>query len=91
MRLLEVIVGDQSAPESVATGFALGKQLGKVAVRSGVCDGFIGNRILFHYRSCADHMVLDGTSPYQIDRVIEAFGFAMGPFAVADLAGLDIG
>lgn len=91
MRLLEVIVGDQSAPESVATGFALGKQLGKVAVRSGVCDGFIGNRILFHYRSCADYMVLDGASPYQIDRVMEAFGFAMGPFAVADLAGLDIG
>ncbi len=91
MRLLEVVVGDQTAPEVTATGFALGKRLGKVAVRSGVCDGFIGNRILSAYRTAADHMILDGASPYQIDRVLEDFGFAMGPFAVADLAGLDIG
>ena len=91
MRLLEVVVGEHSAKDVVAAGFALGKKLGKVAVRSGVCDGFIGNRILSTYRSCADHMVLDGASPYDIDRALEAFGFAMGPFAVADLAGLDIG
>ncbi len=91
MRLLEVVIGDQTAPEVTATGFALGKRLGKVAVRSGVCDGFIGNRILSAYRTAADHMILDGASPYQIDRVLEDFGFAMGPFAVADLAGLDIG
>ncbi len=91
MRLLEVVVGHQSAADVTATGFALGKRLGKVSVRSGVCDGFIGNRILFAYRTCADHMVLDGASPYQIDRALEAFGFPMGPFAVADLAGLDIG
>ncbi|WP_299965065.1 3-hydroxyacyl-CoA dehydrogenase NAD-binding domain-containing protein [uncultured Roseobacter sp.] len=91
MRLLEVVVGDATAPEVTATGFALGKALGKVSVRAGVCDGFIGNRILSAYRTAADHMILDGASPYQIDRVMEDFGFAMGPFAVADLAGLDIG
>lgn len=62
-----------------------------IAVRAGVCDGFIGNRILAVYRTAADHMVLDGASPYQIDRALTGFGFAMGPFAVADLAGLDIG
>ncbi|SMX27618.1 Fatty acid oxidation complex subunit alpha [Pelagimonas phthalicica] len=91
MKLLEVVVGKETAPDVVATGFALGKRLGKISVRSGVCDGFIGNRILNTYRSCADHLILDGASPYQIDKVMEGFGFAMGPFAVSDLAGLDIG
>jgi len=91
MKLLEVVVADQTAPEVVATGFALGKALGKISVRAGVCDGFIGNRILATYRTEADHMVLDGASPYQIDSALTDFGFAMGPFAVADLAGLDIG
>lgn len=91
MKLLEVVVADATAPDVVATGFALGKALGKISVRAGVCDGFIGNRILSTYRTCADHMILDGASPYQIDAALEAFGFAMGPFAVADLAGLDIG
>ncbi len=91
MRLLEVVVADQTAPDVVATGFALSKALRKIAVRSGVCDGFIGNRILRAYRTCADHMVLDGASPYEIDKALVHFGFAMGPFEVADLAGLDIG
>jgi 3-hydroxyacyl-CoA dehydrogenase len=91
MKLLEVVVADQTAPEVAATGFALGKRLGKVSVRAGVCDGFIGNRILSTYRTAADHMILDGASPYQIDKVLTDFGFAMGPYAVADLAGLDIG
>ena len=91
MRLLEVVVGERTAPEVTATGFALAKRLGKVAVRAGVCDGFIGNRILSHWRTATDHMVLDGASPYQIDRALEAFGMAMGPYKVADLAGLDIG
>lgn len=91
MKLLEVVVADQTAPDVVATGFALGKRMGKISVRAGVCDGFIGNRILSTYRSCADHMILDGASPYQIDKALTTFGFAMGPFAVADLAGLDIG
>ncbi len=91
MKLLEVVVADKTAPDVVATGFALGKKMGKVSVRAGVCDGFIGNRILSTYRTCADHMILDGASPYQIDVALEKFGFAMGPYAVADLAGLDIG
>ncbi|MEL7133749.1 MAG: 3-hydroxyacyl-CoA dehydrogenase NAD-binding domain-containing protein, partial [Pseudomonadota bacterium] len=91
MKLLEVVVGDQTAPEVTATGFALGKRLNKISVRAGVCDGFIGNRILATYRTAADQMILDGASPYDIDAALEEFGFAMGPFAVADLAGLDIG
>ncbi len=91
MKLLEVVVADKTAPDVVATGFALGKRLGKISVRAGVCDGFIGNRILSTYRACADHMILDGASPYQIDKALTDFGFAMGPYAVADLAGLDIG
>ncbi len=91
MKLLEVVVADKTAPEVTATAFALGKKLGKVSVRAGVCDGFIGNRILSHYRTAADHMILDGASPYQIDRALRDFGFPMGPYQVGDLAGLDIG
>ena len=91
MKLLEVVVADKTAPDIVATAFALAKKLGKTAVRAGVCDGFIGNRILSHYRTAADHMVLDGASPYQIDKALTDFGFAMGPYQVSDLAGLDIG
>ncbi|WP_414476345.1 3-hydroxyacyl-CoA dehydrogenase NAD-binding domain-containing protein [Microvirga sp. M2] len=91
MRLLEVVVADKTAPEMVATAFDLASRMKKVAVRSGVCDGFIGNRILAHYRKAADYMLLDGASFAEIDHALEEFGFAMGPFAVADLAGLDIG
>ncbi len=91
MKLLEVVVADKTAADVVATGFALGNRLKKTSVRAGVCDGFIGNRILSTYRTCADHMILDGASPYQIDKALTDFGFAMGPYAVADLAGLDIG
>lgn len=91
MRLLEVVVGEATAPDVVATAFALAGRMKKVAVRAGVCDGFIGNRILAHYRLAADYMLLDGASFEEIDRALEEFGFAMGPFAVADLAGLDIG
>ncbi len=91
MRLLEIVVPEGTAPEVVATGFALGKKLRKVSVRAGVCDGFIGNRILQVYRAAADHMVLAGASPYEVDRAVTEFGFPMGPYAVQDLAGLDIG
>ncbi len=91
MKLLEVVVADRTAPEVTATGFALAKTLKKIAVRAGVCDGFIGNRLLARYRLAAEHMVLDGASPYEIDSALVKFGFAMGPFAVSDLAGLDIG
>ena len=91
MRLLEVVVAERTAPDVVATGFALAKRLKKVPVRAGVCDGFIGNRILTHYRKAADYLVLDGARPDQVDDALEGFGFAMGPFRVADLAGGDIG
>lgn len=91
MRLLEIITPDRTAPDVTATAFALAKRMGKIGVRAGVCDGFIGNRILSAYRTAADHMVLDGASPYQVDEAIRAFGFAMGPYQVGDLAGLDIG
>lgn len=91
MRLLEIITPGRTAPDVTATAFALAKRMGKIGVRAGVCDGFIGNRILSAYRTAADHMVLDGASPYQVDEAIRAFGFAMGPYQVGDLAGLDIG
>ncbi|MFQ1699993.1 3-hydroxyacyl-CoA dehydrogenase NAD-binding domain-containing protein [Loktanella agnita] len=91
MRLLEVVVADKTAPEVVATGFALAKRLKKVAVRAGVCDGFIGNRILAHYAKSTGYMMLDGADYAQIDSALEGFGAAMGPFSVGDLAGLDIG
>lgn len=91
MKLLEVVVADKTALDVVATGFDLGKKLKKISVRAGVCDGFIGNRILATYRAAADQMIMAGASPYEIDAALEDFGFAMGPFAVADLAGLDIG
>lgn len=91
MKLLEIVVAEKTAPDVVATGFALAKRLRKVGVRAGVCDGFIGNRILATYRRQADYMVADGASPYDIDAALREFGFPMGPYQVADLAGLDIG
>ena len=91
MRLLEIVVADKTAPDVVATGFALAKRMRKIGVRAGVCDGFIGNRILSHYAKTAQYLMMDGASPEQIDKALEGFGFAMGPFRVSDLAGLDIG
>ncbi|EDQ31833.1 3-hydroxyacyl-CoA dehydrogenase [Hoeflea phototrophica DFL-43] len=91
MKLLEVVVADATAADVTATAFALAKRLGKIAVRAGVCDGFIGNRMLATYRGAADRMILDGASPWEIDAAIKAFGLPMGPFEMSDLAGLDIG
>lgn len=91
MKLLEIVVPSKVASDVVATAFELAKKLRKVPVRAGVCDGFIGNRILAVYRQAADHMMEDGASPYQIDQVLRDFGFPMGPFQVTDLAGGDIG
>ncbi len=91
MKLLEIIVGEKTNPNVVATGFNFAKRLNKIGVRSGVCEGFIGNRILTTYRKCTDYLVLDGANPYEIDDALEEFGFRMGPYRVADLAGLDIG
>lgn len=91
MKLLEVIKTDTVSSEVLATGFALGKKLRKVPVLSGVCDGFIGNRILANYRKQCDYMLEDGASPQEIDEALRAFGMAMGPFEMQDMAGLDIG
>ncbi|OWY34460.1 3-hydroxyacyl-CoA dehydrogenase NAD-binding domain-containing protein [Herbaspirillum aquaticum] len=91
MKLLEIVVPRQVASEVVATAFELAKRLRKVPVRAGVCDGFIGNRILAVYRQAADYLMEDGASPYEIDAAVRDFGFAMGPYQVVDLAGGDIG
>lgn len=91
MKLLEIVVPAKAGADVVATGFELARKLRKVPVRAGVCDGFIGNRILAAYRQAADYLMEDGASPYQIDQALRDFGFPMGPFQVADLAGGDIG
>ena len=91
MKLLEVVVAEKTSKDTVATAFNLAKQMRKVPVRSGVCDGFIGNRILSKYLVGTYHMVEDGASPFHIDKVIRDFGCAMGIFQVIDLAGGDIG
>ena len=91
MKLLEIVVPAKVAADVVATAFELAKKLKKVPVRAGVCDGFIGNRILAVYKQAADYLMEDGASPYEIDAAVRGFGFAMGPFQVTDLAGGDIG
>ncbi|QBP74507.1 3-hydroxyacyl-CoA dehydrogenase [Herbaspirillum huttiense] len=91
MKLLEIVVPRQVTGDVVATAFELAKRLRKVPVRAGVCDGFIGNRILAVYRQAADALMEDGASPYEIDAAVRDFGFAMGPYQVVDLAGGDIG
>ena len=91
MKLLEIVVADKTSDDTVATAFMLAKKMRKVPVRSGVCDGFIGNRILSKYLIGTYHMVEDGASPFHIDQVLREFGCAMGVFQVIDLAGGDIG
>ncbi|QHE84630.1 3-hydroxyacyl-CoA dehydrogenase NAD-binding domain-containing protein [Hydrogenophaga sp. BPS33] len=91
MKLLEIVVPSKVSADAVATAFELAKRLGKMPVRAGVCDGFIGNRILAVYKEVAEHMVEDGASPYEIDEAVRGFGYPMGPFQVTDLAGGDIG
>ena len=91
MKLLEVVVPRGAAADAVATGFALARRLGKIAVRAGVCDGFIGNRVVSVCWRAAQYIVEDGASPYEVDQALRGFGFAMGPFRVSDLAGGDIG
>ena len=91
MRLLEIVVPDKVSNDVVATGFYLAKLMKKIPVRAGVCDGFIGNRILNKYGDCAYFIMEDGATPYEIDRAIFEFGYPMGPFQMFDLAGGDIG
>jgi 3-hydroxyacyl-CoA dehydrogenase len=90
MRLLEVVRGSTTGPQTVAHALSLAKQLGKIAVVAGNCDGFIGNRMLAHYRREADFLLEEGATPEQVDRVIRNFGFPMGPYAMVDLTGLDV-
>jgi 3-hydroxyacyl-CoA dehydrogenase len=90
MKLLEVVRGAQSAPDVLATGMALGKRLRKLPVLCGNSFGFIGNRIYNAYRKQCEYMLEDGAWPEEVDQALQAFGFAMGPFSVADLSGLDI-
>jgi 3-hydroxyacyl-CoA dehydrogenase len=91
MRLVEVIEPSAASKDAVATGVAVAKKLGKIPVVCGVCDGFVGNRILATWRAVTDMMIEDGALPQEIDAALESYGMAMGPFAVSDLAGLDIG
>jgi 3-hydroxyacyl-CoA dehydrogenase len=91
MRLLEVVRAEKTGKDVLATVMQLAKKIKKVAVVSGVCDGFIGNRMLKYYRGQAFELVKEGASPQQIDRALEKWGMAMGPFRMGDLAGLDIG
>lgn len=91
MKLLEIVVPAKVSADVVSTAFALAKRMRKVPVRAGVCDGFIGNRILAVYKQAADYIMEDGASPYEIDEAVRGFGYPMGPFQVTDLAGGDIG
>ena len=90
MRLLEVVRGRATGLDVLATALALAKKLKKIAVVSGVCDGFIGNRMLDGYVRQAWSLVEEGATPEQVDRAVEAFGFAMGPFRVGDMVGHDV-
>ena len=91
MRLLEIVRGAKTSPETLAKALGIAKQLGKIGVVAGNCEGFIGNRMLHGYLREAGFLLEEGATPQQVDRVIKNFGFPMGPFAMQDLAGLDVG
>lgn len=91
MKLLEVVRGEKTAKDVMATVMALAKKIRKTAVVSGVCDGFIGNRMIEQYSRQAGFLLDEGCTPAQVDKAVEKFGFAMGPFRMSDLAGNDIG
>jgi 3-hydroxyacyl-CoA dehydrogenase len=91
MKLLEVVRGEQTAKDVLATVMALGKKIKKTSVVSGVCDGFIGNRMIEQYGRQGGFLLDEGCTPAQVDKAMENFGFAMGPFRMGDLAGNDIG
>jgi 3-hydroxyacyl-CoA dehydrogenase len=91
MKLLEVVRGDKTSDSVIATSMQLAKAIGKVAVLVGVCPGFVGNRILGQRQREANQLIFEGAMPWAVDRVLYDFGFPMGPFAMSDLAGLDLG
>jgi 3-hydroxyacyl-CoA dehydrogenase len=90
MKLLEVIRARETTPETLATALGLAARMRKIPVLAGVCDGFIGNRILTRYRQICDVMLIEGALPWQVDAAMRGFGMAMGPYEVQDLSGLDI-
>ena len=90
MKLLEIVRGDQTSDAALAVGFALAAKFRKIPVLAGVCDGFIGNRILARYREAADTVFMDGSTPWEVDEAMVKFGYAMGPYEAQDLSGLDI-
>ena len=91
MRLLENVRGKKSSKTTVATAMAIGRRIAKVPVLVGVCYGFVGNRMLHQRGQQAEKLILEGALPHQVDKVLTDFGFPMGPFAMGDLAGLDVG
>ncbi len=91
MRLLEVVRAEKTSPEVVATALSLGRAIGKIPVVVGVCFGFVGNRMLSRRTVAAERLLTAGALPHEVDAAVTEFGFRMGPFAMADLAGLDIG
>jgi 3-hydroxyacyl-CoA dehydrogenase len=91
MRLLENVRGARSSKTAIATAMSVGRRIGKVPVLVGVCYGFVGNRMLHQRGIQAEKLILEGALPHQVDRVLTDFGFPMGPFAMGDLAGLDVG
>ena len=91
MRLVEIVRGRETAPETLATLVALARRLGKVPVVVGNCHGFVGNRMLRQRNVAAERVLLEGALPQEIDAAMVEFGFPMGPLAATDLAGLDIG
>jgi 3-hydroxyacyl-CoA dehydrogenase len=90
MRLLEVVRGKATAADALATAMAIGRRIGKVPVVSGVCDGFIGNRMLAKRSTEAESLLIEGADPMAVDAAVVGFGFPMGPYAMSDLAGLDV-
>jgi 3-hydroxyacyl-CoA dehydrogenase len=91
MKLVEIVRGGRTSPETEATALALARRIGKIGVLVGVCEGFVGNRIFTRAREQCDFLLEEGAMPGQVDAALEAYGFAMGPYAVTDLTGLDIG
>jgi 3-hydroxyacyl-CoA dehydrogenase len=91
MKLLEIVRADHTSKEVINTCMKLARRIGKIAVLVGVCPGFVGNRILGARQREANKLIMEGAMPWDVDRVLYDFGFPMGPFAMSDLAGLDIG
>ena len=91
MKLLEIVRGKDTAPDVLATAMAVGRKINKVPVVVGVCHGFVGNRMLSARGIEAEKLLLEGALPQDVDGALTEFGFPMGPFAMGDLAGIDVG